>query len=310
MPIDIVHHPDYDARFPAHHRFPMGKYSFLMDALRKRGLIHSSHLHVPEPVGADLLSLAHDPIYVEQVLTRSVPAAIEREIGFPVDERVARRAHLATSGTLLAARLALANGLACNTAGGSHHARRAQGAGFCTFNDVGVAAHALLAEGAVRRVLVVDLDVHQGDGTADVFSAEPRVFTFSMHGDRNYPTRKIPSDLDVSLPDGTDDAAYLAKLEPLLPLLSLYARPDIVFYNAGVDPHAADRLGKLGLTDEGLRRRDQAVLGHFRQAGVPVCAVIGGGYSNDVPALAERHAILFEVAAALADASEREPVSA
>lgn len=310
MPIDIVHHPDYDARFPAHHRFPMGKYSFLMDALRKRGLITSSHLHEPEPVGADLLSLAHDPIYVEQVLTRSVPEPIERDIGFPVDDRVARRAHLATSGTLLAARLALANGIACNTAGGSHHARRAQGAGFCTFNDVGVAALALLAEGAVRRVLVVDLDVHQGDGTADVFSSEPRVFTFSMHGEKNYPTRKIPSDLDVSLPDGTGDEAYMAKLEPLLPLLSLYARPDIVFYNAGVDPHAADRLGKLALTDEGLRRRDRAVLGHFRQAGVPVCGVIGGGYSHDVPALAERHAILFEVAAALADAPERQPVSA
>ncbi len=310
MPIDIVHHPDYDARFPANHRFPMGKYSFLMDALRKRGLVHSSHLHEPEPVGTDLLSLAHDPIYVEQVLTRTVPAGIEREIGFPVDERVARRAHLATSGTLLAARLALANGLACNTAGGSHHARRAQGAGFCTFNDVGVAAHALLAEGAVRRVLVVDLDVHQGDGTADVFTAEPRVFTFSMHGEKNYPERKIPSDLDVSLPDGIGDADYLAKLEPLLPLLSLYARPDIVFYNAGVDPHASDRLGKLSLSDEGLRQRDEAVIGHFRQAGVPVCGVIGGGYSTDVAALAERHAILFEVAAACADAAAREPVIA
>ena len=309
MPIDIVHHPDYDARFPANHRFPMGKYSLLMEALRKRGLVHPSHLHEPEPVGADLLSLAHDAIYVEQVLTRTVPADIEREIGFPVDERVARRAHLATSGTLLAARLALANGLACNTAGGSHHARRTQGAGFCTFNDVGVAALTLLAENAVRRVLVVDLDVHQGDGTADVCAAEPRVFTFSMHGEKNYPTRKIPSDLDVGLADGMGDDAYMAKLEPLLQLLSDYARPDLVFYNAGVDPHASDRLGKLSLTDEGLRQRDRAVIGHFRQAGVPVCGVIGGGYSNDVAALAERHAILFEVAAALADADTRVAVS-
>jgi acetoin utilization deacetylase AcuC-like enzyme len=310
MPLDIVHHPDYDARFPAHHRFPMGKYSFLMEALRNLGLVDPSHLHVPEPVGADLLSLAHDPVYVEQVLSLTVPPGIERDIGFPVDERVSRRAHLATSGTLLAARLALANGLACNTAGGSHHARRAQGAGFCTFNDVGVAAHVLLAEGVVRRVLVVDLDVHQGDGTADVFSQEPRVFTFSMHGERNYPVRKIPSDLDVSLPDGIGDDAYMAKLEPLLPLLSAYARPDIVFYNAGVDPHVSDRLGKLSLTNDGLRRRDRAVVGHFRQTGVPVCGVIGGGYSSDVPALAERHAILFEIAAAVADAGALEPVSA
>ena len=310
MPIDIVHHPDYDARFPANHRFPMGKYSYLMEALRRRGLVDPSRLHVPEPVGADLLSLAHDPIYVEQVLTLTVPRDVEREIGFPVDERVARRAHLATSGTLLAARLALAKGLACNTAGGSHHARRARGAGFCTFNDVGVAARTLLAESAVRRVLVVDLDVHQGDGTADVFAAEPRVFTFSMHGERNYPVRKIPSDLDVGLPEGIGDAAYMAKLEPLLPLLSDYARPDIVFYNAGVDPHVSDRLGKMALTDDGLRRRDEAVIGHFRQAGVPVCCVIGGGYSNDVAALAERHAILFEVAAARAAAGAPETVSA
>jgi acetoin utilization deacetylase AcuC-like enzyme len=309
MPIDIVHHPDYDARFPPSHRFPMGKYSLLMEALRRRGLVDPSRLHEPEPIGADLLTLAHDPIYVEQVLTRSVPDEIEREIGFPVDERVARRAHLATSGTLLAARLALAKGLACNTAGGSHHARRTQGAGFCTFNDVGVAALTLLAEDAVRRVLVVDLDVHQGDGTADVCAAEPRVFTFSMHGEKNYPVRKIPSDLDVSLPDGTGDDAYMAKLEPLLQLLSDYARPDLVFYNAGVDPHASDRLGKLSLTDEGLRQRDHAVIGHFRQAGVPVCGVIGGGYSADVPALAERHAILFEVATAFVDAQTRVAVS-
>jgi acetoin utilization deacetylase AcuC-like enzyme len=312
MPLDIVHHPDYDARFPAHHRFPMGKYSLLMDALKRRDLLKAGRLHRPEPIGADLLSLAHDPLYVEQVLTQTVPAPIEKEIGFPVDEKVARRAHLAASGTLLAARLALAHGIACNTAGGSHHARRAQGAGFCTFNDVGVAAKTLVGEGVVRRVLVIDLDVHQGDGTADIFSTEPRVFTFSMHGGKNYPTRKIPSDLDVALPDGTGDDAYLTKLEPILPLLLDYARPDLVFYNAGVDPHAADRLGKLSLSDDGLRRRDRAVIGHFRSAGIPVCGVIGGGYDTDVPALAERHAILFDVAAAFADADAGtpEPVSA
>lgn len=310
MPLDIVHHPDYDAKFSAHHRFPMGKYRFLMDALRRRGLVSDGALHVPDAVGAETLGLGHDPSYVEQVLTMSVPATVEKEIGFPVDERVARRAHLAVSGTLLAARLALEAGIACNTAGGSHHARRGQGAGFCTFNDVGVAASALLAEKAVRRILVLDLDVHQGDGTADIFAAEPRVFTFSMHGERNYPTRKIPSDLDIALPDGTGDEPYLRKLDQILPLLSIYARPDIVFYNAGVDAHVTDRLGKLSLTDEGLRRRDRAVIGHFRSGGVPVCGVIGGGYSSDVETLAERHAILFEVAAEFADAGAPEPVTA
>jgi acetoin utilization deacetylase AcuC-like enzyme len=306
MPLPIVHHPDYDAQFPAHHRFPMDKYRLLMEALRKRGLVDADNLHLPEPIGADLLSLSHDPAYVEQVLSQAVSPQIEREIGFPVGERVARRAHLAASGTLLAARLALKHGLACNTAGGSHHARRAQGAGFCTFNDVGVAASALVAERAVRRALVIDLDVHQGDGTADIFAGEPRVFTFSMHAANNYPTRKIASDLDVELPDALGDENYLERLDRILPLFADYARPDIVFYNAGVDPHRDDRLGKLALSDEGLRQRDRMVIGHFRGLGIPVCGVIGGGYSTDVPALAERHAILFEVATERARA-ETEP---
>src|SRR5262245_33549231 len=179
------------------------------------------------------LELAHAPAYVEQVLACSVPARIEREIGFPVSERVSRRAQLASAGTVLAARLSLAHGIACNAAGGSHHARHAQGAGFCTFNDVGVAASLLLAEGVVGRILVVDLDVHQGDGTADIFADEPRVFTFSMHGERNYPIRKIASDLDIGLPDGTDDAAYLATLRQSLPVVAKRAAPDLVFYNAG-----------------------------------------------------------------------------
>ncbi len=298
MALPIVHHPDYDAKFPAHHRFPMGKYSLLMAALHQGGLIEQSSLHQPQPVPAKLLALAHDPRYVDQVLNCTVPQQIEREIGFPVDERVCRRAHLAASGTLLAARLALHHGIACNTAGGSHHARRAHGAGFCTFNDVGVAASALITEGVVRRVLVVDLDVHQGDGTADIFANEPRVFTFSMHAATNYPARKIPSDLDLALPDRTGDEQYLARLTEILPLLLDYARPDIVFYNAGVDPHTDDRLGKLSLSDNGLLARDSKVIGFFRERGIAVCGVIGGGYSIDVPALAERHTSLFKAAIA------------
>lgn len=287
----------------------MGKYRFLMQALRRRGLVHDTHLHEPEPAEFDLLSLAHDAGYVGQVLALAVPRDIEREIGFPVGENVARRARLAAAGTLLAARLALRNGIACNTAGGSHHARRAQGAGFCTFNDVGVAAGALLREGAVRRVLVVDLDVHQGDGTADIFGAEPRVFTVSMHAQKNYPVRKIASNLDVGLPDETDDDAYLERLGDILPMLD-DARPDIVFYNAGVDPHRDDRLGRLSLSDEGLRRRDEAVIGHFRGRGIALCGVIGGGYATDAEVIGERHAILFEVAASFADRDAAAAVSA
>jgi len=300
MPLQIVHHPDYDAGFAVNHRFPMSKYPLLMDVLRARGLAGPGALNTAEPAPASWLKLAHAADYVDQVISCCVPEKIEREIGFPVGPRVSLRAQLAAGGTMLAARLALRHGIACNTAGGSHHARRAQGAGFCTFNDVAVAALTLLAEGAAQNILVVDLDVHQGDGTADILADDPRVFTFSMHGDRNYPVRKIASDLDVALPDGTADAAYIERLAAILPELSARAHWDIVFYNAGVDVHAEDRLGRLSLSDAGQRTRDETVIGHFRALGIPVCGVIGGGYSTDVPALAARHAILFEVAAGYA----------
>lgn len=300
MPLQIVHHPDYDAGFAISHRFPMSKYPLLMDALRARGLAGPDALNMAEPAPASWLKLAHAAEYVDQVICCSVPEKIEREIGFPVGPRVSLRAQLATGGTVLAARLALRHGIACNTAGGSHHARRAQGAGFCTFNDVAVAALVLLAEGAAQNILVVDLDVHQGDGTADILADDPRVFTFSMHGDRNYPARKIASDLDIALPDGTGDAAYIEGLAAILPELSARAHWDIVFYNAGVDVHAQDRLGRLSLSDDGLRARDDMVISHFRALGIPACGVIGGGYSTDVATLAARHAILFEVASAYA----------
>ncbi|WP_353646049.1 histone deacetylase [Mesorhizobium sp. WSM2239] len=275
----------------------MGKYSALMEQLDACGLATPSNLYQPVPAEPGWLKLAHDPAYVDQVIACTVPASIEREIGFPIGEKVSRRALLAAGGTILSARLALANGIACNTAGGSHHARYAHGAGFCTFNDVAVAALGLIAEGLAANVLVVDLDVHQGDGTADILGNEPRAFTFSMHGDRNYPERKIASDLDVALPDGTGDDAYLERLGDILPMLSGRAAWDIVFYNAGVDPHADDRLGRLSLSDDGLRARDRLTIGHFRECGIPVCGVIGGGYSRDIQALAARHTILFEVAA-------------
>lgn len=298
MHLPIVHHPDYDARFSSDHRFPMGKYGRLIEVLGEAGLVHGTNVHRPEPADPDLLSLAHAADYVEQVIACAVPHAVEREIGFPVDERVSRRARLATAGTLLAAELALEYGIACNGAGGSHHARRTGGAGFCTFNDVAVATLALLEQKRVGRIPVVELDVHQGDGTAEILMSEERMTTFSMHAEKNYPLRKVPSVLDVGLDDQTGDDAYLARLDEVLAALSKAARPDLVFYNAGVDPHADDRLGRLALSDEGLRRRDRKVIGHFREQAIPVCGVIGGGYSRDVDALARRHAILFTEAQA------------
>ncbi|MCB1381600.1 MAG: histone deacetylase [Notoacmeibacter sp.] len=296
MGLHIVHHPDYDARFSPVHRFPMGKYSILMEALTARGLIREGFLHVPGEAPPGWLNLAHDPAYVDQVIACQVPAAVEKDIGFPVDERVSRRARLAASGTVMAARLALDHGIACNAAGGSHHARRTQGSGFCTFNDVGVAASLLLNTGEVSRVMVIDLDVHQGDGTADIFRNTPHVFTLSIQGERNYPARRIPGDLDIDLPDGTGDDTYIEVLTAALDRTLPLAAPDLVFFNAGVDPHHEDRLGRLALTDAGLRARDTHVIERLRAADVPVCGVIGGGYARDMESLGRRHSILFEIA--------------
>ncbi|WP_204165304.1 histone deacetylase family protein [Methylobacterium radiodurans] len=297
----IVFHPAYEASLPDGHRFPMRKYGRLAEVVAERGLAPLGFVQ-PEPASAALLAHAHAPGYIDAVLAHDVPRAIERAIGLPVTETVVRRSRASVGGTLLAARLALAEGLAGSTAGGSHHARREQGAGFCVFNDVAVAARALQHEGAIRRALVVDLDVHQGDGTADCLAYAPDLFTLSVHCERNYPTQKIPGDLDIGLPDGMEDAAYLDVLAARLPPLLDALRPDLVFYNAGVDPHRDDRLGRLALSDDGLYARDRYVVGEARARGIPLVAVIGGGYTHDVDALAGRHALVFQALAAEAEA--------
>lgn len=296
MPLAVIHHDAFVAALPAGHRFPMNKYGRLAEVLVEQGVVTDSGFIAPAEAPASWLRLAHAPAYVDQVLDARVPPKIAREIGFPVEATVARRARLSVGATVLAARIAVEQGIACTTAGGSHHARHAGGAGFCVFNDIAVAARVLAADGAGRS-LVVDLDVHQGDGTADILGAAPEVFTFSMHGEKNYPVRKVAGDLDIGLPDGTGDSAYLATLKAVLPGLIDKVSPDIVFYNAGVDPHADDRLGRLSLTDQGLGERDTYVIESCRDRGIPIACVIGGGYSTDIDALAARHAILHRTAA-------------
>lgn len=295
----VVHHPAFRAEMPAGHRFPMDKFSRLASVLEAEGVPGPGGFARPEPVDAETLRLAHAEDYVRGVIELSLPPDVVRRIGMPNTESVATRARAATGGTLLAARLALEHGIACNTAGGSHHASAESGAGFCVFNDVAVAARRLQAEGAVSQVLVVDLDVHQGDGTARIFEDDPSVFTFSMHAEKNFPHRKAAGDLDIELADGTGDEAYLGKLEEILPALLSSVRPDIVFFNAGVDPHADDKLGRLSLTDEGLGRREAYVLGACLALEVPVVGVIGGGYDADIDRLAARHAILHRTAKSL-----------
>ena len=297
MALPIVHHPAFCAHLPAHHRFPMGKFRRLSEVLVEQGLATVQSYHEPVLASAGWIALAHDTRYVDQVLLGKVPDKVAREIGFPVGGEIANRARAATGGTVLTAMLALEYGIACNTAGGSHHARREQGAGFCVFNDVAVAARVLQRDRLVRDVLIVDCDVHQGDGTADIFAGDDSVFTCSIHAERNYPVRKVASDLDVALPDATGDGTYLELLADLLPSLLDRLKPQIVFYNAGVDPHRDDRLGRLALSDEGLAQRDRFVIQEVRRRNIPLAGVIGGGYATDVDTLARRHATLHREAA-------------
>ncbi len=274
----------------------MDKFRAVADLIRKEDLLDGGSFFRPRPAPFEWVALAHDPAYVDQVFNGKVPDKVAREIGFPMREDIALRARCATGGTVLTAYLALEHGIACNTAGGSHHARRLHGAGFCVFNDVAVALRVLQADGAIRKALVIDLDVHQGDGTADIFQGDPDIFTFSMHSQKNYPVRKVPSHLDVGLPDATGDEDYLTILEKTLPGLLARAAWDIVVYNAGVDPYRNDRLGRLKLSRDGLKKRDRYVIGTVRQAGLPLAGVLGGGYSTDIDELADRHLILHRTA--------------
>lgn len=297
MRLPVVHSPLYRAELPGDHRFPMAKFGRLADRLVADGLVAPDGFHVPAEAPAEWIALAHDRAWVDQVFADAVPAPVAREIGLPMSEPVRRRARASVGGTVLTARLALAHGIACNTAGGSHHARRAGGAGFCIFNDVAVAIRVLQADGEIRRALVIDLDVHQGDGTAEIFAGDAGVVTLSIHAERNYPVRKVAGDIDIGLEDATGDSAYLALLREVVPAAIAAARPDIVFYNAGVDPHVDDRLGRLALSEAGLRERDLRVIDWVRARGIPLAGVIGGGYSADVEALARRHASLHRAAA-------------
>lgn len=301
MALPIVYHPDYIAPLKPGHRFPMSKYGYLRRSLIARGILPQAGGYIaPAPATFAQVAAVHAPGYVDRVLGCTLTPWESRVIGLPATEAVARRAMLSCAGTLLAARLALEHGLACNAAGGSHHAGPEGGAGYCVFNDVAVAARALLDEGRVSRILILDLDVHQGDGTARIFAEEPAVFTLSVHAQKNYPTRKAASSRDVGLPDGLADGRYLQRVGAEIDAALRDFAPQIMFYNAGVDPHARDRLGRLALTDAGLRARDRMAIGKARAAGVPVVGVLGGGYDADIEALADRHAILFEEATAAA----------
>jgi len=285
--IAVVHHPDYVAPAPPKSIYQWNKNGLLRD------LLHSSGAQLdwfePTPMPRGWLEAAHDPDYVAEVIEARVPPEKERRIGFAISPLIARRAVVVPGGTYQAALIALERGFAANTAGGSHHALVNTGAGYCIFNDLAIAAIRLVEQAHVQRVLIVDCDVHQGDGTAALTATRAEIATYSIHAEKNFPARKARSTLDIALPDGTDDETYLAMLaETLSPLIDRFA-PDIILYQAGVDPFAGDRLGRLGLTEGGLVRRDRWIAEQAFLRGIPLASTPGGGYDRDVMAVARRH---------------------
>ncbi|MEN9222784.1 MAG: histone deacetylase [Thermostichus sp. BF3_bins_97] len=296
MSLPVVYHPDYSVPLPEGHRFPMQKFRLLQELLLRERVIRPEQLHQPELPPTTWIEAVHTSEYVRAYCGGSLEAKQQRRIGLPWSPDLARRTCRAVGGTLLTAQLALRYGLACNTAGGTHHAFPNYGSGFCIFNDLAIAAQVLLNQGLVQRLLIVDLDVHQGDGTAWIFRSDARVFTFSMHCEANFPGTKQESDLDIPLPVGLEDEAYLQMLAAHLPDLLAQVRPDLVLYDAGVDPHQEDLLGKLALSDQGLFRRDMQVLDTCLKQGYPVACVIGGGYGKDLTSLVYRHSLLHRAA--------------
>lgn len=295
--LSLVTHPDYDIPLPEGHRFPATKFSALMRRLAEDGIDRQFTRMQPSPASrADLLR-TQDKAYVDAIADGTLDADAIRTLGLKWSRVLANRSFLAVNGTLLAARQALQFGLACHAAGGTHHAHFAHGAGYCVFNDLAYSATRLIEEGATRSILILDCDVHQGDGTARILVDRPDIFTCSLHCKANYPARKATSDLDVEVERHIDDAGYMAILaETLARLETLVPEPDLVLYDAGVDVHADDRLGLLGLSYDGIRARDAAVLRHYRGRGIPVATVIGGGYGADLDEVAFRHSLVFHAA--------------
>jgi acetoin utilization deacetylase AcuC-like enzyme len=296
MDLPIVYHPDYVSPLPSGHRFPMSKFGLLYETLIANGIAHPSQFHAPVLPPQEWIQLVHTPDYVEAYYRGTLEPKAQRRIGLPWSSALVNRTCIAVGGTILTAQLALETGLACNTAGGTHHAFPSYGSGFCIFNDLAIAARVLLELQQVQSILILDLDVHQGDGTAFIFQNEPRVFTFSMHCEVNFPGTKQISDLDVPLPEGMEDDEYLQTLSKYLSDLLSEVKPDLVLYDAGVDVHISDRLGKLALSDRGIFCREMQVLQTCVSQGYPVACVIGGGYGDDMSALVYRHSLIHRVA--------------
>jgi acetoin utilization deacetylase AcuC-like enzyme len=288
----------YSVPLPAGHRFPIEKYALLRDAVVAAGLVSSETLHEPARASVEAIRLVHTDRYIDALVNGTLGEAEQRRIGLPWSEHLVERSFRAVGGTVEAATAALDLGVAMNLAGGTHHAFPDHGEGFCVFNDVAVAIRMLQRDGRIRRAAVIDLDVHQGNGTHAIFRGDQSVFTFSMHGGKNYPFHKVAGTLDVELADGTGDDDYLNTLSHHLPRVLAASAPDLVIYLAGSDPHEGDRLGRLRLTFDGLARRDAMVMDACREVGIPVAITIAGGYGRNIADSVTAHVNTVRIAAA------------
>ena len=294
MELPVVNHKDYEAQLNDDNKFPIKKFGELAKALIKNKIV--KNFYIPEPCSVETLKEAHTEDYINKIKNKTLDKNEIRKIGFPLVDSVVRRSFIATGGTVLATKLALNYGIACNTAGGSHHATSNEGAGFCVFNDVAVAAKYLTTRGLANRILIIDLDVHQGNGNSEIFKNDNQVFTFSMHSKVNYPAKKSVSDLDIELEENLEDREYIDILKNNLKYLNK-EEFDFVFYIAGVDVHYNDRLGKLKISDNGIFERDELVIENFFSNKIPLCGVLGGGYNEDFNKLVELHSSLHKTCA-------------
>lgn len=294
--LKIAWSPIYKHPLPQGHRFPMEKYELLPEQLLYEGTIKEENIFSPEPLDEQWILATHEAEYWEKLQRLTLTKSEIRKTGFPLSKGLVEREITIANGTVQCALFALRYGIAMNIAGGTHHAFTDRGEGFCLLNDIAMAANYLIGNQLARQILVVDLDVHQGNGTAQIFRYEPQVFTFSMHGANNYPLHKETSDLDIGLPDHTDDTFYLKTLQDNLCNLLEEVNPDFIFYQSGVDVLAADKLGRLGLSMAGCRERDRLVLQAARDGGIPLVASMGGGYAEKIADIVEAHANTYRLA--------------
>lgn len=296
MPLPLVYHPDYSFAFPARHRFPMEKFGLLYEHVKSLGIASTHNVYRPGACPTRFLTLAHCPDYVRRFIKGELTPKELRRLGLPWSEALVKRTCISPMGTVLTAQLALENGIACHLAGGTHHAFYDAASGFCIFNDLAIAAKALVQKSRVNRVLIFDCDVHQGDGTASILQDDPNVMTCSLHCEKNFPVKKAKSDWDVGLPKGMSDEAYLAEVRQQLEYCLTTFQPDMVLYDAGVDIYQDDPLGLLSVSEAGIRQRDAFVIETCLQKKIPIATVIGGGYDDDRLALAKRHGLVVEEA--------------